>query len=161
MWRADALEKTLMLGKTEGRRRRGRQRMRWLDGITDSVDMILSTLGGDEGQESLAGCSPWGCKESDATWWLNNNRPPTWQLGLFFSMFFFSLLHQTVLYMVYIHQVFVEWIFSLVYRLHFSLYFWMDSSLGLRTWNQLSQKESFKELLSRTETWTLDSGGIP
>ena len=39
MWRADSLEKTLMLGKIEGRRRRGRQRMRWLDGITDSMDM--------------------------------------------------------------------------------------------------------------------------
>ena len=42
MQTADSLEKTLMLGKTEGRRRRERQNMRWLDGITDSVDMILS-----------------------------------------------------------------------------------------------------------------------
>ena len=44
MWRADSFEKTLMLGKIEGRRRRGRQRIKWLDGITDSMDMGLGGL---------------------------------------------------------------------------------------------------------------------
>ena len=44
MWRADSLEKTLMLGKIEGGRRRGQQRMRWLDGITDTMDMGLGGL---------------------------------------------------------------------------------------------------------------------
>ena len=44
MGKTDSLEKTLMLGETEGRRRRGRQRMRWLDGITDSMDMTFSML---------------------------------------------------------------------------------------------------------------------
>ena len=44
MWRADSFKKTLMLGKIEGRRRRGQQRMRWLDGITDTMDMALGGL---------------------------------------------------------------------------------------------------------------------
>ena len=66
MRRADSLEKTLMLGKIEGKRSGGQQRMRWLDNI-NSVDMNLSKLQVKLKQASLACCSPWGHKELDTT----------------------------------------------------------------------------------------------
>ena len=65
MQRTDSLEKTLMLGKIEGRRRRGRQRMRWLESITDSMDMSLSSL--QELVMDRKAWRPWGLKESDTT----------------------------------------------------------------------------------------------
>ena len=69
---ANSMEKTLMLGKIKGGRRRGRQRMRWLDGITDSMDMSLSKLlGVGDGQGGLVACGPRGHKESDTTEQLN------------------------------------------------------------------------------------------
>ena len=73
MQRVDSLEKTLMLGGVEGRRRRGRRKMRWLDGChhgLDGSDSVL-TPGVGDGQGGLACCDSWGHKESDMTEQLN------------------------------------------------------------------------------------------
>ena len=75
MWKATSLEKTLMLLKIEGRRRRGRQKMRWLDGPE-----FEQTLGDDEGQGSLACCSPWGLRARHD--WTNEQGPKQWKIWL-------------------------------------------------------------------------------
>ena len=73
MWRTASLKKAMMLGNIEGRRRRGRQRMNWLDGITDLMDVSLSKLQEllMDREGGLVCCIPWGRKESDMTEWLN------------------------------------------------------------------------------------------
>ena len=99
MW-TDLFEKTLTLGKIEGGRRRGQQRIRWLDGITNSMVMSLSKLGVGDGQGGLACCSPWGRKESDTTEWTELNWTDwhncwghySWLLLILFGGFWGSLL---------------------------------------------------------------------
>ena len=81
MQRANSLEHILMLGKTERNRRRGRQRIRWLDSITNSVDTSLSKLKGDsQGQGSLACCSPLGHRVDHHSFCVGHNlvteKPP-------------------------------------------------------------------------------------
>ena len=71
MWRTDSFEKTLMLAKIEGGKKRQWQRMRWLDGIMDLRTWVWVTQGDGDGQGNLAWCSPWGHKTSDTTEWVN------------------------------------------------------------------------------------------
>ena len=73
MWRANSLEMTLMLEEIEGRMKRGWEKMRWLDGITNSMHEFEQDPGDGEGQGSLVCCSPWGCKKSDTTEQMNSN----------------------------------------------------------------------------------------
>ena len=89
MQRVDSLEKTLMLGGIGGRRKRGRQRMRWLDGITDSIYIerldgreFEWTPGVGDEQGGLVCCNSWGCKESDTTERLNWTEP-NWHISRF------------------------------------------------------------------------------
>ena len=78
----DSLKKSLMLGKIEGRRRRGCQRMRWLNGLTDAMGMNLGKLWEMvRVQRGLVCCSPWGHKQSDTTEWLNNKLLPNYLHG--------------------------------------------------------------------------------
>ena len=88
MWRTDSFEKTLKLGKIEGGRRRGWQRMRWLNGIIDLMSMSLSKLRElvmDRG--GLACCDSWGCKESDMTEWLNWTQLSKWRINRILSFY--------------------------------------------------------------------------
>ena len=86
MWSVDSLEKTLMLGGIGGKRKRGQQRTRWQDGITDSMDVSLSELWELVMEGDLACCDSWGGKESDTTEWLNwTELTITWGISIILS----------------------------------------------------------------------------
>ena len=96
LWRTDSLEKTLMLGKIEGRRRRAQQRMRRLDGITDSMDMSLSKLQVlvmDKG--GLVCCNSWGCKEWDTTVWLNSTENCNHSFGFLLTVLCLKIIYSS------------------------------------------------------------------
>ena len=104
--RANSLEKTLMLGKIEGRRRRGWQRMRWLDGVTDSIDRSLSKF-----QEMVMDrgawpcCSPWGHKELGMTEWLNNIGCKVHSLNHSFVLYSLNICVHVCTYMYMLHTL--------------------------------------------------------
>ena len=102
MRRVDSLEKTLMLGEIGGRRRRGWQRMRWLDGITDSMDVEFEwTLGVGDEQGGLACCNSGGHKESDKTERLNWTELNSFTLREISNSILFSIYYLVVFKCIY------------------------------------------------------------
>ena len=126
MWRPDSLEKTLRLGKIEGRWRRGRQRLRWLDGITDSMDMSLSKL-----WEMVKDRGDWRATVHRVT--NSRTRPSNWRppapmrqnildCNLLFSLFLWCLLMTRNLFNIvkFIHLFFYDKCFGGIRQLSFS-----------------------------------------
>ena len=130
MQRVDSLEKTLMLGGIRGRRRTGRQRMRWLDGIMDSMGREFEwTPGVGDGQGGLACCDSWVHKESDTTAtelnWMTNNVE-----SLFMCLFAFyisSLVKYLFRYFAHLLELDCLFSYSWVLRIFYIFLIWFSS----------------------------------
>ena len=120
-----------MLGNIEGRRRRGRQRMWWLYGITDSMDMVRWTPGVGDGQGGLACCASWACKESDMTEWLNWTDQKVFFLGKKFKIlsvteYFAVWKHSCVICVSNIKKILLQFMSTpSEFNKQGSIYFWL------------------------------------
>ena len=149
MRRSDSLEKTLILGKIEGRKRRGRQRKRWLDGIIDSMDMSLSKFREMVKAGKPVCCSPWGCKELDMIEQLSNSKVlcilshPYLFLLLFYCEPLWNL-HEASFTLNNLLNTSIRNVFSMLIRNAFSM---LQRNtvfpVILRTWTLMCHSETF------------------
>ena len=144
MWRVDSLEKTLMLGGIGGRRKRGQQRMRWLDGITNSMDVNFEWTPGDgDGQGGLVCCDSWGLKVSNTTEQLNWTELIIMVIDYF--IFFLLTLHR------WKNRCFIHSFNQIIFQA--PIYYMLDFLLSIWDSTLLMSQSSCYWVHTRHQTW--------